>query len=61
MTNCFVACFTNERNLALFPAGAIVRYPHHCELSTRREHVQHVKHAQSGSALVQALLIEVVQ
>ena len=35
MLNCF--CGIIERHLALFPAGTIVRDPHHRESSTRRE------------------------
>ena len=35
--NCFVVCLTNERHLALFPAGTIVRDPHHLESPTRCE------------------------
>ena len=33
----FVAWLTDEKRLALFPAGIIVRNPHHCESPTRRE------------------------
>ena len=33
----FVVWLTNERCLALFPAGTIVRYPQHCKYLTRRE------------------------
>ena len=33
----FVVWLTDERRLALFPAGTIVRDPHHRESSTRRE------------------------
>ena len=36
-TNSFVVLLTDERRLALFPAGTIVRDPHHRESSTRRE------------------------
>ena len=35
--NCFVVRLTEERRLALFPAGTIVRDPHHLESLTRRE------------------------
>ena len=35
--NCSVVWFTDERRVALFPAGIIVRDPHHCESPTRRE------------------------
>ena len=31
MMNCFVVWFTEERHYTLFPSGAIVRHPHHCE------------------------------
>ena len=37
MMNCFVVWLTDERRLALFPAGTIVRDPHHHESPTRRE------------------------
>ena len=33
----FMAWLTDERLLALFPAGTIVSNPHHCESPTRRE------------------------
>ena len=33
----FVLWLTDERRLALFPAGTIVRDPHHRESPTRRE------------------------
>ena len=33
----FVVWLTNERHLASFPAGTIVRDPHHRESPTRRE------------------------
>ena len=33
--NCFVVWLTGEKRLALFPAGTIVRDPHHSELLTR--------------------------
>ena len=32
-----LAWLTDERRLALFPAGTIVRHPHHRESPTRRE------------------------
>ena len=36
--NCFfVVWLTDERRLALFPVGTIVRDPHHRESPTRRE------------------------
>ena len=37
MMNCFVVWLTDESRLALFPAGTIVRDPHHRESLTRRE------------------------
>ena len=37
MMNCFVVCLTDERRLASFPAGTIVRDPHHHESPTRRK------------------------
>ena len=37
IVNCFVVWLTDERRLALFPAGTIVRGPHHRESLTRRE------------------------
>ena len=37
MMNYFVVWFTDERRSALFPAGALVRDPHHFEPPTRRE------------------------
>ena len=33
----FVVWLTDERRLALFPVGTIVRDPHHREFPTRRE------------------------
>ena len=33
----FVVWWTNERHLALLPAGAIVKDPHHRKSPTRRE------------------------
>ena len=39
MMNCFVVWLTDERRLALFPAGNIVRYPHNRESPTRRSQV----------------------
>ena len=35
----FVAWLTDERCLALFPAGTTVRDPHHCKSLTRHEQV----------------------
>ena len=40
MMNFFVVWLTNERPLALFPAGAIVRDPHHRESLTCCEQVR---------------------
>ena len=37
MMNCFVVWLTDKRRLALFPAGTILRDPHHRESLTRRE------------------------
>ena len=37
MTNCFVVWLIDERRLALFPAGTIIRDAHHHESPTRRE------------------------
>ena len=37
MMNCFVVWLTDERQLALFPAGTIARDPHHHESPARRE------------------------
>ena len=37
MMNCFAVWLTDERRLALFPAGTIVRDPHHRESLTRRK------------------------
>ena len=33
----FLVWLTNERHLAIFPAGTIVRYPHHCKSLTHCE------------------------
>ena len=38
MINCFVVWLIDERHLALFLAGTIVRDPHYNEFPTRREH-----------------------
>ena len=35
MMNCFWVWLTDERPLALFPAGTIARGPQHCESPTR--------------------------
>ena len=32
-----MVCLTDEEHLALFPAGTIVRYPHHRRFPTRHE------------------------
>ena len=37
MMNSFVVWFTDEKHLALFSAGTIVRDPHHHESSIPRE------------------------
>ena len=37
MMNCFLVRLTDERHLAIFPAGTIVRDPHHRESPTSRE------------------------
>ena len=37
MMNCFVVWLTDERCLAVFPAGTIVRDPHHRESPARHE------------------------
>ena len=37
MMNCFWGMVDQRRLLALFPAGTIVRDPHHCESPTRCE------------------------
>ena len=37
MMNCFVVWLIEERRLALFPAGTIVRDPQHRKTSTRRD------------------------
>ena len=37
MMNGFVVWLTNEQRLVLFPAGTIIRDPHHRESPTRRE------------------------
>ena len=37
--NVFVIWLTDEKRLALFPAGTNVRDPHHRESPTRREQV----------------------
>ena len=42
MMNCFVVGLTDERRLALFPAGIIVKNPHHRESPTRREQDLHL-------------------
>ena len=37
MVNCFLVWLTDEKRLALFPAGTIVRDPHHLTFPTRRK------------------------
>ena len=37
MMNCFCGMVDRRKALALFPAGTIVRDPHHLESPTRRE------------------------
>ena len=54
--NCFLVWLTGERHLALFPAGTIVRDPHHRESPTRREQDLNLRRA-----WVQAQLNEAVQ
>ena len=52
----FVVWLTDERLLALFPAGTIVRDPHHCESLT-----YHKQDLNQHRSWVQALLNEFVQ
>ena len=52
----FVVWLTDERRLALFPAGTIVRSPHHRESPAHREQDMNLR-----TTWVQALLNEVVQ
>ena len=52
----FFSGMTDERRLTLFPAGIIVRDPHHCESRTRLQ-----KGLELCRACVQAYLTEVVQ
>ena len=56
MMNCFVVWLTDERRLALFPAGTIVRDPHHRESPTRREQDMNLRRT-----WVKALLNEAMQ
>ena len=56
MMNCFVVWLTDERHLALFPAGTIVRDPHHRESPTSCEEDFNLRRT-----LVQAFRNEVVQ
>ena len=35
MMSCLVSWLTEERRLVLFPAGTIVKVPHHCKLLMR--------------------------
>ena len=51
-----VLLLTVERRLALFPAGIIVRDPHHLKSSTHRE-----KDLNLRRTWIQALLSDVVQ
>ena len=51
----FVVWLTDERRLALFTAGTIVRDPHHRESPTRHEQDFNLR-----KTLLQALLNEVV-
>ena len=37
MMNCFIVWLIEERRLALFPAGSIVRDPHHSKSPARHE------------------------
>ena len=51
MMNCFcvfVAWLTDERRLALFPAGTIVKDPHHRESLTRRAGFEPAQNLSSG-------------
>ena len=52
----FVVWLTNERHLALFPAGTIVRDPRHLESATHHKQDLNLRRTS-----VQALLSEVVQ
>ena len=48
MMNCFAVWLTDERRLALFPAGTIVRDPHHRESPTRRAEFEPAQNLSSG-------------
>ena len=48
MMNCFAVWLTDERRLALFPAGTIVRDPHHRESPTRRAGFEPAQNLSSG-------------
>ena len=56
MMNFFVVWLTDQRRLALFPAGTIVRDAHHRESPTRREQGWNLRRT-----WFQAYLIEVMQ
>ena len=55
MKNCFCGMVADEKRLALFLAGTIVRDPHHHESPTSREQDLSLRRS-----LVQALMNEVV-
>ena len=46
--NFFVVWLTDERRLALFPAGTIVRDPHHCESPTCQAGFEPAQNLSSG-------------
>ena len=48
--NCFMVWFTDERHLILFPAGTIVRDPHHRKFPTSHEQglIELVENLSSG-------------
>ena len=56
MMNCFKVWLTDERHLALFPAGVMIRDAHHPESPTRHDQGLNLRRI-----WVQALLNEVVQ
>ena len=43
-----MVCLTEERRLALFPAGTIVRDPHHCESPKCREQDLNLRRVQTN-------------
>ena len=47
---------TDERLLALFPAGTIVRDPHHRKSSTRREQDYHLNYHEPAQNLSSGLV-----